>query len=372
MSDKVDCAIIGAGVIGLAVARALADAGREVIVLERNTGIGEETSSRNSEVIHAGLYYPTGSLKARLCVAGKALLYDYCERRQVPHRRCGKLIVATEESQLDRLESIALQAKTNGVDDCRLLDGRALEAREPAVRGQGALWSPSTGILDSHALMLALEADLEAADGVVATQSAVKAMEVADDTIRLAVVSDGETSEIRAATVVNSAGLGAGRVAARCTGLDDYTAPRTYYAKGNYFIYRGKSPFGSLVYPLPVDGGLGIHATLDLGGRLRFGPDVEWVDEIDYTVDTGRRDAFAEAIRTYWPILETADLAPDYAGIRPKLSGPGEKAADFRVDIPASGRHRQLVHLFGMESPGLTAALAIAAEVHDRLEAAAR
>lgn len=371
MSDKLDCVVIGAGVIGLAVARALAKAGREVVVLERNGAIGEETSSRNSEVIHGGLYYATGSLKARLCVTGKSLLYAYCERKHVPYRRCGKLIVATEDAQLDRLEAIARQAQANGVDDCRQLDRSALAAREPDVRGAGALISPSTGIVDSHALMQALEADLEAADGFVATRSRVDAMAAADGEIHLQVHSDGDRNEVSATTVVNSAGLDAGRLAARCTGLGDYSPPGIYLAKGNYFIYRGNNPFRSLVYPLPVDGGLGIHATFDLGGRLRFGPDVEWIEEVDYTVDAGRRDAFAEAIRTYWPALRARDLAPDYAGIRPKLSGPGQPAADFRIDMPASGRRRQLVNLFGMESPGLTAALAIAVEVRDLIEAGA-
>lgn len=369
MGDQVDCVVIGAGVVGLAVGRALAASGRDVVVLDRNTGIGEETSSRNSEVIHAGLYYPTGSLKARLCVAGKRALYDYCDARQVPHRRCGKLIVATEASQLPRLESLAGQAATNGVDDLEHVDAAELKRREPAIRGVAALWSPSTGIVDSHALMLALQGDIEAAEGIVATQTAVSSIHVADDAIHVSIQSGDDQSELVARTVINSAGLGAIALAAKCTGIDTGGVPAGYLAKGNYFVYGGRSPFRTLVYPLPVDGGLGIHATLDLGGKLRFGPDVEWIDAIDYSVDESRREAFAESIRTYWPDVEADELLPGYAGIRPKLAGPGQPPADFRIDLAESGTSRQLVHLFGIESPGLTAALAIAAEVRDLVAA---
>lgn len=370
MSDNVDCVVIGAGVVGLAVGRALAQSGREVVVLDRNAGIGEETSSRNSEVIHGGLYYPTGSLKATLCVSGKQMLYEYCEARRVPYRRCGKLIVATDTAQLDRLESLAAQASRNGVDDIERLDAAEIERREPAVAGIAGLWSPSTGIIDSHALMLALQGDMEAAGGIVATQTSVRAIDVGDAAVHLTVESGGEQSELIAATVVNSAGLGAVDLAALCTGVDTSGLPPALLAKGNYFIYGGASPFHALVYPLPVDGGLGIHATLDLGGKLRFGPDVQWIDAIDYSVDPTRRDAFAESIRTYWPDIEAGDLVPGYAGIRPKLAGPGAPAADFRIDVAASGA-RQLVHLLGIESPGLTASLAIADVVGQQIEAAA-
>lgn len=371
MSERVDCAVIGAGVVGLAVGRALARSGREVVVIERNAGIGEETSSRNSEVIHAGLYYPSGSLKARLCVAGKTMLYDYCRERQVPFNGCGKLIVATAKSQLGRLGQIVAQAAKNGVDDLVELDRAGIERREPAVEGLAGLWSPSTGIVDSHALMLALEGDLERADGIVATKTTVTGIEVASDAVRLKLDADGDESELSAATVVNAAGLGAGELAALCTGQGGYAAPPVCFAKGNYFIYGGRSPFGSLVYPLPVDGGLGVHATLDLAGRLRFGPDVEWVETIDYTVDENRRGAFAESIRSFWPGVDETLLAPGYAGIRPKLSGPGSAPADFRIDVAASGASRQLVHLFGIESPGLTSVLALADVVRDRIARAA-
>lgn len=371
MSDSVDCVVIGAGVVGLAVGRALAQSGREVIVLERNAGIGEETSSRNSEVIHAGLYYPTASLKARLCVSGKQLLYEYCGARHVPYRRCGKLVVATEKSQLGRLDSVAGQAELNGVDDIERIDAAALKRREPEVDGIAALWSPSTGIVDSHSLMIALQGDIETADGIVATHSTVHSVDVGDDGIRLRIESGKETSELLARTVVNSAGLEAIPLAAACTGTDAGNIPQAYFAKGSYFIYRGSTPFQTLVYPLPVDGGLGIHATLDLDGKLRFGPDVEWIDVVDYSVDATRREAFAESIRSYWPPVRAEDLVPGYAGIRPKLVGPGQPPADFRIEVAASGPARQLVHLLGIESPGLTASLAIGAEVGKRLEAAA-
>jgi L-2-hydroxyglutarate oxidase LhgO len=370
MSDQVDCVVIGAGVVGLAIGRELAQSGREVIVLERNASIGEETSSRNSEVIHAGLYYPTGSLKADLCVTGKALLYAYCQSRQVPFRQCGKLIVATEASQFARLGALADKAQQNGVHDIEVVDQQELARREPTIRGLAALWSPSTGIIDSHALMLALEGDLEAADGVVATQTRVESIHVADDSIRLQATSGDDQSELVATTVVNAAGLHAVALAKSCTGVNTDNVPQSFFAKGNYFVYAGASPFQSLVYPLPVDGGLGIHATLDLGGKLRFGPDVEWIDAIDYSVDLSRREAFAESIRGYWPALETDALLPGYAGIRPKLAGPGEPAADFRIDIAAAGNARQLVHLLGIESPGLTASLAIAGAVRERIESA--
>jgi L-2-hydroxyglutarate oxidase LhgO len=372
VSDRVDCVVIGAGVVGLAVARELANAGREVIVVEQNAAIGMVTSSRNSEVIHAGLYYPTGSLKALLCVTGKSLLYDYCERRQVPFRRIGKLIVATDVAQLDRLSTIAEQAHRNGVDDLAPIDEAELKRREPQIRGVAALWSPSTGIIDSHALMIALEGDLEARDGIVATQSRVRAIHVADDGVRLQVQSGDAQSELIATTVINSAGLDAIALARQCTGLDTSNLPRGYFAKGSYFVYDGNSPFQSLVYPLPVDGGLGVHATLDLGGKLRFGPDVEWVDAIDYSIDESRRDSFAASIRTYWPSIHAEDLVPGYTGIRPKLSGPGEPAADFKFEIAAAGNKRQLVHLLGIESPGLTASLAIAIEVRHRIDAAVK
>jgi D-amino-acid oxidase len=371
MSDRVDCLVIGAGVVGLATARALALAGREVIVVERNSGIGEETSSRNSEVIHAGLYYQAGSLKAQMCVQGKALLYAYCEDRQIPHARCGKLVVASHADQSTRLEQIASLARQNGVHDLLRLSAAEVGDREPAISAAVGLWSPSTGIVDAHALMLALAGDLEAANGLIATNTSVESIAVGPENVKLRLRSGDEQSELTATTVVNAAGLGAGRLAATGTGAASYSPPETFFAKGNYFSYDGKSPFHALVYPLPVDGGLGVHATHDLGGRLRFGPDVEWIEAIDYSVDASRRAIFADAIRCYWPDIDERALSPGYAGIRPKLSGPGGPWADFRLDLAAADRRRQLMHLLGIESPGLTSALALAAEVVARLEAAA-
>ena len=359
MSESVDCVVIGAGVVGLAVGRALAQAGREVIVVERHGGIGEETSSRNSEVIHAGLYYPTGSLKARLCITGREQLYAFCAQKEIPHRRCGKLIVATEADQLGRLAAIARQAAENGVRDLSLLDADAVAARAPALSARAALWSPSTGIVDSHALMLALAADLEAADGFVVFDSTVLAIDVASHSLQLRLRSGDDESEFAARTVINAGGLAAGELASACRGAGDYAAPRIHFARGSYFLYEGESPFDTLIYPLPVDGGLGIHATIDLAGRLRFGPDVEWIARPEYGVDPGKRDAFAAAIRHYWPEFDEARLAPGYAGVRPKLSGPGEPVADFRIDVAASDAKRQLIHLLGIESPGLTACLAL-------------
>lgn len=371
MSERVDCVVIGAGVVGLAVGRALAEAGRDVVVLERNGRIGEETTARNSEVIHAGIHYARGSLKARLCVDGKRQLYEYCERKRIPHRRCGKLIVAADGTSPARLLRIIGQAEANGVTDLEWLDVAALARREPAVRGAAALWSPSTGIVDAHALVQALAGDIEAAGGVIATGSEVQRLAVVPDAIRLDIRSRGDASQLEAATVINAAGLGAGPLAVCASGTDGPFPPPIRFAKGNYFLYEGTCPFTALVYPLPVDGGLGIHATFDLAGRLRFGPDVEWVEHIDYAVQAERRGAFAEAIRSYWPALDEARLVPGYAGIRPKLVGPGEAPADFRIDLAAGGARRQLMHLLGIESPGLTSALAIADHVAERVAMAA-
>jgi L-2-hydroxyglutarate oxidase LhgO len=369
MNDRVDCVVIGAGVIGLAIGRELAQAGREVIVLERNTGIGEETSSRNSEVIHAGLYYPPGSLKAQFCVHGKHELYRYCEQKHVPHARCGKLIVATDARQEPRLREIAARAAQNGVHDLSALNAAEIHSREPAVQATAGLWSPSTGIIDSHAFMLALAGDLEAADGLIVTDTNVASIQVTPDGI---VLGAGDAAfELHATTVVNAGGLNAGPLAAVTRGTPDYVAPKTFLAKGNYFVYDAASPFQALVYPLPEDGGLGVHATHDLAGKLRFGPDVEWVDRVDYAVDSARRAVFAEAIRSYWPDVDENALTAGYSGIRPKLGGPGSGWSDFRLDVAAQGRARQLIHLLGIESPGLTSALALAAEVRRRVDEAA-
>lgn len=366
MTESVECAVIGAGVVGLAVARSVALAGREVVVLEQHDRIGEETSSRNSEVIHAGIYYPTGSLKARLCVTGRSSLYAYCEERGIPHRRCGKLIVALDPAQLARLRGIDAQARENGVLDLEWVEAEALRGLEPQLEGIAALLSPSTGILDVHALMLAYRADIEAAGGAIVTGTRLLSGNVGAGGVELSVESAGETSRVRARTVVNAAGLHASRVARKLLG-GTAAVPETRYAKGNYFAYRGPSPFTHLVYPLPVPGGLGIHATLDLAGSVRFGPDVEWIDTLDYDVDAGRRDAFATAIAEYWPGLSAAELEPSYCGIRPKLHGPGADAADFHIARSGAGAG-PIVQLLGIESPGLTASLAIGDYVRDLLQ----
>lgn len=366
--ERVDAVIIGAGVVGLAVARALALAGREVIILEAADGIGTETSSRNSEVIHAGIYYPPGSLKARFCVAGKLALYAYCAERGVPHARCGKLLVATAEHQLPKLAAIKAQAEANGVTDLQRLSAGEAHALEPALRCVAAYLSPSTGIVDSHAFMLALQGDAEAQGAAIAYRSPLERGRVRDHGIMLE-VGGVEPMQVLARTVVNSAGLHAPRVAASIQGLPPAQVPPTYYAKGNYYSLIGRAPFARLVYPMPNEAGLGVHITIDLGGQARFGPDVEWIDRIDYDVDPRRADSFYAAIRDYWPGLADGQLAPGYAGIRPKIVGPTEKAADFVVQGPRVHSVPGLVNLFGIESPGLTAALAIADYVADLLSA---
>jgi len=363
MDESLDVVVIGAGVVGLAVAREFARAGREVVVLEHNARIGEETSSRSSEVIHAGIYYPTDSLKARFCVRGKDLLYRYCDDRGIPYRRCGKLVLALSADQEFRLTALLDQAEANGVDDLQPLSKTDVAALEPAVRCTAGLLSPSTGILDSHSFMLALHGDLEAAGGRVAVLSEFVGGSIADDGIRLSVRSDGEDLHIHAQVVVNAAGLRATDVAGLFAGLDSRHVPRTRYAKGTYFVLRQKSPFKHLVYPLPEGAGLGVHVTLDLAGQTRFGPDVEWISAIDYRPDPDRAEAFYTAIRAYWPAIPAGSLAPGYVGIRPKLVGPGEPAGDFVIQGPEQHGAAGLVNLFGIESPGLTASLAIGEEV---------
>ncbi len=359
--ERIDCVVIGAGVVGLAVARALALSGREVWVLEAEGAIGTGTSSRNSEVIHAGIYYPAGSLKARLCVQGKALLYAYCADRGVPHRRCGKLIVATAPQQVETLQAIRAKARANGVDDLQWLTSDQAQALEPALACHAALLSPSTGIVDSHALMLALQGDLEHAGGLVAFHSPVARARVADDRIHLQ-TEDG--TGIAARTVVNAAGLHAPDLAGRFEGLDPRHVPQAHYAKGSYFTLAGRAPFTRLVYPVPEPAGLGVHLTLDLGGQAKFGPDVEWVsDAQDLVVDPRRGDAFYAEVRKYWPALRDGALTPGYAGIRPKIHGPAEPAGDFLIQGPDHHGAPGLVNLFGIESPGLTSSLAIAEHV---------
>lgn len=359
MSDKVDCVVIGAGVIGLAVARQLALRRREVLIIERHPACGTETSARNSEVIHAGLYYAPGSLKARLCLRGRRLLYAYCAGRGIGHRRCGKLVVAARAQQLPELQRLAAQAQRNGVEDLRLIDAAAARQLEPELACHAALLSPATGIVDSHALMLALLADAEDQGATLALSSPVDAMRPDGEGMVLSVLG----GELRARWVINAAGLGAAALAGVVRGLPAQWLPRLRYAKGSYFELAGRSPFARLIYPLPEPGGLGVHLTLDLVGQARFGPDVEWVDTPEYAVDPGRAAPFYAAICAWWPGLRDGALAPAYAGVRPKLSGPGEPAADFRIDGPSGHGVPGLVNLFGIESPGLTAALAIAEEV---------
>jgi L-2-hydroxyglutarate oxidase LhgO len=359
--DDVDCVVIGAGVVGLAVARALALAGRDVMVLEACGAIGTQTSSRNSEVIHAGIYYPAGSLKATLCVRGKALLYGYCVERNVPHRRCGKFIVATTPSQVAQLEQIRTKAQANGVDDLVMLDGAQAIAMEPQLQCLAALHSPSTGIVDSHALMLALQGDLENAGGVLALNSPLALADIAQGAILLE-AEDG--TGLRARSVVNAAGVSAPALACRFAGFPQPLVPTPHYAKGSYFSLSGRAPFSRLIYPVPEAAGLGVHLTLDMGGQVRFGPDVQWVDSPqDLEVDPARGDAFYAEVRKYWPALQDGALLPAYAGIRPKINGPDEAARDFCIQGPADHGVPGLVNLFGIESPGLTSCLAIGEKV---------
>ena len=362
MAETVDCVVIGAGVVGLAVARSLALAGREVIVLEAAGAIGTETSSRNSEVIHAGIYYPPGSAKAVLCVKGRELLYRYCEAHGVAHRRCGKLIVATEPGQVATLHKIQAHAASNGVHDLRLLAADEARAMEPELRCVAALHSPSTGIIDSHGLMLAYQGEAEDRGAMLALRSPATGGEIQADGIALD-VGGSEPMRILARSVINSAGLMAQRIASGLRGFPKEQAPPCHYAKGNYYSLAGRSPFTHLIYPVPEAAGLGVHLTLDLAGQARFGPDVEWIAEIDYDVDLRRGDGFYRAIRDYWPGLRDGQLAPGYAGIRPKLGGPDQPASDFLIQGPADHGVPGLVNLFGIESPGLTASLALAERV---------
>ena len=362
--EQLDVVVIGAGVVGLAVGRALAQAGREVMVLEKETAVGTGVSSRNSEVVHAGLYYTPGSLKARLCVRGKELLYAFCAERGVSVNPCGKLVVATDDAQLPALAALAAQSTANGVP-VTLLTAAEAQALEPALRCVAALQSPTTGIVDSHGLMLALQGDLERAGGMVAFESAVVGGRVAEGGVVLTVQSPGQPAlQVRACTVVNAAALHACAVARAIEGLDPAHVPQAHFAKGSYYTLAGKAPFSRLVYPAPQGAWLGVHLTLDLGGQAKFGPDLEWLDvttpeAIDYTVDPQRADAFYAAVRRYWPALPDGALQPSYSGVRPKIYGPGQAAPDFRVDGPAVHGVPGLVNLFGIESPGLTSAMAI-------------
>src|SRR6201987_4504203 len=358
--------VIGAGVIGLAVARTAAQAGHEVTVAEMTGGIANGISSRNSEVIHAGLYYPTGSLRARHCVRGRRMLYDFCLSHGVPHRKCGKLVVATSPAELVKVETIFAQAQTNGVEGTEMIGGNAARAMEGELSCIGALWSPETGIIDSHSYMRALWGALEDRGGMIAFATPVERMSFKAPHWR-GQFGGREPGTFDFDAVVNAAGLGAQAPASRLENYPAEQVPRLVLGKGNYFCYAGKPVFSRLIYPTPVDGGLGVHVTLDMAGRLRVGPDVEWVPEENYAVDPRRADRFYARIRGYWPGLPDNSLVPDYSGIRPKLRGPGEPQADFLIAGPAEHGMPHLVNLFGIESPGLTASLSIAEDVVARL-----
>jgi L-2-hydroxyglutarate oxidase LhgO len=354
--------VIGAGVIGLAVARTAALAGHDVTVAEATGGIANGVSSRNSEVVHGGLYYPTNSLRARHCVRGRRMLYEFCAVHGVAFRKCGKLIVATNESELAKVETIQKQGEINGVEGMEMLGGNAARALEGELSCIGALLSAETGIVDSHGYMNALLGELEDHGGMIAFETPVERMSYKAPHWHVQ-FGGREPGTIDFDAVVNAGGLGAQALARRIEGYPDDKVPKLILAKGNYFSFAGRPVFSRLVYPTPVDGGLGVHVTLDLAGRMRFGPDVEWIAEESYTVDPRRADSFYDRIRTYWPGLPDHSLVPDYCGIRPKLTGPGEPAADFLIAGPAAQGLPRLVNLFGIESPGLTSSLSIADDV---------
>jgi L-2-hydroxyglutarate oxidase LhgO len=362
--EEIDVVVIGAGVVGLACARALALAGREVLLVEAEAGIGTGTSSRNSEVIHAGIYYPPGTLKALHCVRGRQLLYDYCRERGIGHRRCGKLIVATAAEQVPKLAALKATALRNGVGDLEFLTEAQACELEPQLRCVAALMSPSSGIVDSHALMLAYQGDFEAAGGVCVFNTRLARASCADDGVVVHTAGwNEEALSLRARLLVNCAGLHAQQLAKQMDGFPSQHVPPTYYAKGNYFSLAGRAPFSRLIYPVPEEAGLGVHLTVDLGMQARFGPDVQWVDEPDYDVDPGRAAVFYAEIRKYWPALRDGSLQPAYAGIRPKIQAPGEPALDFRIEGSETHGVPGVIQLFGIESPGLTASLSIAERV---------
>ncbi len=373
--ERTGAVVIGAGVVGLACARALARRGIETLIVERHGSFGSETSSRNSEVIHAGLYYPTGSLKAELCVAGQALLYDFCQRHGVAHRRCGKLIVAHSSAQEGRLQALHDTSLANGVSELHWLDRRAAQALEPQLQCSAALHSANTGIVDSHALMLALLGDAEAHGANLAVHSPVLAAELATDGTQAhrLYIGGSEPLTLACDLLINAAGLSAPQLAGQFAGLPRQHIPTAHFAKGNYYTLAGRAPFSRLIYPLPEAGGLGVHLTLDLGGQARFGPDVEWLNEYrdeqpDYQVCPQRAETFYAEVRRYWPQLPDHALTPAYAGIRPKIVGPGQTAADFVIQGQHTHGIAGLINLFGIESPGLTASLAIAERVCDELD----
>ncbi len=367
MAADIDCVVLGAGVVGLAIARELAQAGRDVLIVDKAEAIGTGTSSRNSEVIHAGIYYPQDSLKARLCVTGKHRLYEYCAERGIPHQRLGKLIVSATPEQRASLDQIAARARRNGVDDLYQISGAQARELEPALTCDAALVSPSTGIVDSHALMLALQGDAENHGAQCVFHTAFtqgRALPAGGFELSF---SGSEAMTLTADCLINAAGLSAPGVARALQGQPEALIPQAYYCKGSYFTLSGRAPFSHLIYPMPDDAGLGVHLTLDLGGQAKFGPDTEWIRGEDYTLEAARGDAFYEAVRRYWPALPDGALQPGYTGIRPKIVGPGAAPADFIIAGPATHGVAGLVNLFGIESPGLTACLAIAGAVRTAL-----
>ena len=367
--DHIDTIIAGAGVVGIAVARVLAQAGHEVMVLEAEEGIGTGVSSRNSEVVHAGIYYPKDSLMARLCVAGRRKLYDFCDARGVPYEKCGKLIVATSTEEDAKLDGIKARAEANGVEGMRVLTAAEARAFEPNLRCTSALLSPETGIVDSHAYMLALQGEAEAAGAMFVFHAPITGGVAGDGRIEIS-VGGAEPMRLSCTHFINAAGLGATRLAGLMAGMPSQLVPGTHYAKGNYFTLTGRAPFSRLIYPVPVPGGLGVHLTIDLGRQARFGPDVEWIDTLDYRVDPSRADSFYDASRRYWPDLPDGALQPGYAGIRPKITPKGAPAADFVLQTPAVHGVAGLINLFGIESPGLTSAIALADMVGEAVAAA--
>jgi L-2-hydroxyglutarate oxidase LhgO len=362
----IQCIVIGAGVVGLAIGRELAMSGLEVLVADQAEDIGTGTSSRNSEVIHAGLYYPAGSLKAKLCVQGKHLLYEYCAAKGLAHARLGKLIVATNEAEKNTLEGIVKKAQANGVNDLQVLNAHEAQSLEPALSCTAALLSPSTGIIDSLALMLSYQGDAQAAGAQFVFHSPLESATVIEGGFRVA-FGGSDPIELTCTWLIIAAGLSAPKLARQIQGLDRAHVPQEFFCKGSYFTLQGRAPFTHLIYPVPQAAGLGVHLTLDLGGQAKFGPDTEWIDQENYDINPSRGDSFYAAVRRYWPDLKDGALQPGYTGIRPKISGPDEPAADFVLSGPTAHGVPGLMNLFGIESPGLTSSLAIAQAVKNEL-----